>query len=250
MFCKWYNSNPFLFSETFQVQHHLSQFCFFFTEIFLTKGKRSDSRAFEPSVNSNLITRVLTIYHVNLAQSTAMEQKRFGLYSLSTALRNIRLFLVSANFMSLVFFFLLFLNSACQQGWIGNGMFCYKLFTSSETWENAKEECEKWNATLVKVESHDENDFIKKKVLPTNKYGTHDYWIGLSDSASEGDWMWTDGTKLDTYKNWGHNQPNANKNNENCVVIRIIKPFRYRYGKWHDIQCSNEKEYICEIESL
>ena len=79
--------------------------------------------------------------------------------------------------MSLVFIFLLFLNSACQQGWIGNGRLCHKSFTSRETWENAKEECEKWNASLVKVKSREENDFIKTKLLPTNKNGS--YWIGL-----------------------------------------------------------------------
>ena len=104
--------------------------------------------------------------------------KRFDLRSLSPALLNLRLLLVSTNFMSLVFLFLLFLNSACQQGWIGNGKSCYKLFTSSKTWENAKEECEKWHAGLVKVESREENDFIKTKLLPTDK--KENCWIGLS----------------------------------------------------------------------
>ena len=87
--------------------------------------------------------------------------------------------------MSLVFLFLLFLNSACQQGWIGNGTSCYKLFTSPKTWENAKKECEKWNARLVKVESSEENDFIKTEVLPTD--ANENYWIGLSDSHKEND---------------------------------------------------------------
>ena len=71
--------------------------------------------------------------------------------------------------MSLAFLFLLFLNSACQQGWISNGKSCYKLFTSSKTWENAKEECKKWNARLVKVESSEENDFIKRSFCRPTK---------------------------------------------------------------------------------
>ena len=103
--------------------------------------------------------------------------------------------------MFLVFLLLLFLNSACQQGWIGNGKSCYKLFTSSKTWENAKEECEKWHAGLVKVEFPEENDFIKTKLLPTDK--EENYWIGLSDPDNENVWKWTDGTRLDLdgYKN-------------------------------------------------
>ena len=83
----------------------------------------------------------------------------------------------------------------------------------------AKEKCEKLHSRLVKVESREENDFIKTKLLPTDKDGN--YLIGLSDSDKEGDWMWTDGTQLDLdgYKNWGHNQPNDSNNNEHCVVI-------------------------------
>ena len=53
------------------------------------------------------------------------------------------------------------------------------------------EECEKCQAGLGKVESREENDFIKTKlqILPTHQNGS--YWIFLSDSN---DWMWTDGT--------------------------------------------------------
>ena len=40
-------------------------------------------------LSSNLNTRVLTICHVKLMQSTALEQKRFDLPSLSPALRNL-----------------------------------------------------------------------------------------------------------------------------------------------------------------
>ena len=149
--------------------------------------------------------------------------------------------------MSLVFLFLLFLNSACQQGWINNGKSCYKLFTSSKTWKKAKEECKKWNARLVKVESSEENDFIKTELLPTDEDVS--YWIGLSDSDNEGDWMWTDGTQLDSdgYKNWGDKRPKTNENNiEDCVVIKIRKSDSDHYGKWHDRPCSTERKYICE----
>ena len=173
--------------------------------------------------------------------------KRFDLRSLSTALRNIRLLLVSTNFMFLVFLLLLFLNSACQQGWIGNGTSCYKLVKPSNTWENATKECKKLNARLVKVDSREENDFIKTELLPTHIDGG--YWIGLSDSDNEGDWMWTDGTQLDSdgYKNWGDGQPkNNNDNDEDCVLIRIRESDPDHYGKWHDRPCRLDKKYICE----
>ena len=174
--------------------------------------------------------------------------KRFDLRSLLPTLRSRRLLLVSTNFMSLVFIFLLFLNSACRQGWIGNGTLCYKSFRSPKTWKNAKKECEKWNATLVKIESREENDFIKTKVTQTNI--GDDYWIGLSDSDREADWKWTDGTQLaqDGYKNWADNQPDNHLNNEHCVIILIrTKEFSPELnGKWNDVQCSNEMYFICQ----
>ena len=146
--------------------------------------------------------------------------------------------------MSLVFIFLLFLNSACQQGWIGNGTLCYKSFRSPKTWENAKEECEKWNASLVKIESREENDFVTQ----THKSG--DYWIGLSDSDTEDDWKWTDGTQLaqDRYKNWADNQPDNYLNKEHCVVIliRTNELSLELNGKWNDQPCSNEMYFICQ----
>ena len=176
----------------------------------------------------------------------AVGAKRFDLRSLSPALLNLQLLLVSTNFMSLVFLFLLFLNSACQQGWIGNGMSCYKLFTSNKTWKNATEECEKWNARLVKVESRQENDFIKAKILPTNE--NDNYWIGLSHSGQGNVWMWTDGTQLDSggYENWGNKQPDNKKNKQNCVVIQIRKSDPDGNGKWHDRRCFREWKYVCE----
>ena len=47
-----------------------------------------------PSITCNLITHVLTTYHVKLAQSTALEQKRFDLRLMLPAFCNLWLSLV------------------------------------------------------------------------------------------------------------------------------------------------------------
>ena len=53
------------------------------------------SRVFGPFVTRILITRVLTIHHVKVTQSTGIKQTHFYLRSLSPAIPNFRLLLVS-----------------------------------------------------------------------------------------------------------------------------------------------------------
>ena len=65
----------------------------------LTKNERNTqnaiwSRVDRPSTPRTLITNVLTICHVKLTQSTALEQKRLDLRSLSSALSNLYYLLV------------------------------------------------------------------------------------------------------------------------------------------------------------
>ena len=93
---------------------------------------------------------------------------------------------------------------------------------------------------LVKIESSEENNFIKSK-YPTGN-GVH-YWIGLSDSEEEGTWKWSDGTGLTGYNNWGQDQPKEN-NKKNCVDIRGHR------GKWRHQDCSDSQGYICEFRPV
>ena len=149
------------------------------------------------------------------------------------------------NLMSLVkFLFILFLNSACQQGWIGNGTSCYKLFTSPKlTWEKAQEECKQIGANLVKIESSlEEKYLLETGHSSVNRY----YWIGLSYSANERVWKWADGTILDGYENWFEdNRPNFAYWSP-CTVMHIIKRPSYYYAKWYFLSCSARNGYICE----
>jgi len=95
---------------------------------------------------------------------------------------------------------------------------------------------------LVKIDSAEENDFIKSKYLN----GTVDYWIGLSDSVNEGTWKWIDGTGLTRFINWKSDQPN-NMNDQDCGAIRMGEHYNsYFDAEWHDSDCSSSKGFICE----
>ena len=96
----------------------------------------------------------------------------------------------------------------------------------------------------MKIESSDENDFIKSKFLAASNL---DCWIGLTDSQTEGDWKWTDGSQLAGYTNWMTGQPN-NYKEQDCVRIAMGNHYTDYYdGHWHDIDCSEVKGFICEM---
>ena len=94
----------------------------------------------------------------------------------------------------------------------------------------------------MKIESAEENDFIKREYLT----GVVDYWIGLTDSVNEGEWKWSDGTRLTGCINWFPTQPN-NINDQDCGGIRYEdRKGSFYDAQWHDNGCSNVKGCICE----
>ena len=103
---------------------------------------------------------------------------------------------------------------------------------------NAKVNCQNVGAKLVKIETEDENQFIKTEYLSRRDL----YWIGLSDSVKEGEWKWTDQTGLIGYANWRKDQPN-NYDDQDCVAI--VNGW-YFNAEWNDDFCSKQLGYICE----
>ena len=124
---------------------------------------------------------------------------------------------------------------------------CYMLFTRCETWRNAQEKCQTHGARLVKIESADENEFIKTTFLKTSASSPSSsiaYWIGLSDEEKEGEWKWTDGSLLSgKYKNWHEANPDNYGGNENCGSIRFGLLWD---AEWNDRRCHAILGFICE----
>jgi len=68
--------------------------------------------------------------------------------------------------------------------------------------------------------------------------GNHVYWIGLSDTTAENNFVWDDGTPTD-FTQWNNNEPNDWGSGEDCVHIR-------KNGGWNDIRCSAKGHYVCQ----
>uniref|UniRef100_A0A671XI52 C-type lectin domain-containing protein n=1 Tax=Sparus aurata TaxID=8175 RepID=A0A671XI52_SPAAU len=128
----------------------------------------------------------------------------------------------------------------CQEGWEQNGPQCYYFSTDKLTWEQAREKCRRDGADLVKIESEDEDKMVEKEDR---------FWIGLTDSVTEGTWLWTDGTPLNkSLTFWGKGQPDnlkgENADGQDCVRMGEISRSGLKW--WFDKSCTAPQKRICE----
>lgn len=108
-------------------------------------------------------------------------------------------------------------------------------------WADAKAECEKIGATLPIISNAPENaDILKVKT----QMNLGEAWLGLNDIATEGSYIWTDGTPAKNYVNWAGGEPNNggvpnNMNDQDCIRM-------YSNGQWDDLGCSALQNVFCE----
>uniref|UniRef100_A0A8C6Y9P9 Collectin subfamily member 10 n=1 Tax=Naja naja TaxID=35670 RepID=A0A8C6Y9P9_NAJNA len=65
-------------------------------------------------------------------------------------------------------------------------------------------------------------------------------FIGLNDIEKEGQFMYADGTPLQSYSNWKDGVPQDTQENEDCVEMLST-------GKWNDTECHLTMYFICEF---
>ena len=93
----------------------------------------------------------------------------------------------------------------------------------------------------MNIGSVDEDNFIQREFL----IGKVDFWIGLTDSETEGIWKWTSGATLSGYTNWRPGQPNDHGGGQDCGGI--MNGHNQYNGEWHDNNCSLGRGFICEM---
>ncbi|XP_061074160.1 CD209 antigen-like protein C isoform X3 [Conger conger] len=131
----------------------------------------------------------------------------------------------------------------CPQGWEQFSSKCYYFSTEGKSWMNSHRDCVRQGADLVIIESGKEQEFITKYIQDLN-------WIGLSDSETEGTWLWVDGTLLQ--KNyWRSGEPDNRFQLQRDTYTPADCALTYP-GKnlWVDAGCHLFARFICETDAL
>ena len=105
----------------------------------------------------------------------------------------------------------------------------------------AKKFCEEEQevpARLIEIDSAVENRAIIAEIQRRNEIGRvgwkFNFWLGITDRHSEGNWVLESTGKSVVYTNWNYGEPNnAGRSGENCVFIN-------GNYKWNDIDCNDK----------
>ncbi|XP_030597009.1 hepatic lectin-like [Archocentrus centrarchus] len=141
----------------------------------------------------------------------------------------------------------------CKAGWEHHGGKCYHFSISKSSWSQSRAECRAKGGDLVKIDSREEQRFLDGRVRNLMNEAEDKFWIGLTDSAAEGRWMWVDNTPLtESLKFWSNKEPdnwNGTKgehpDGEDCARMGE-KGGAKDLNLWFDAVCSNPHKSICE----
>ncbi|KAK7503121.1 hypothetical protein BaRGS_00005747 [Batillaria attramentaria] len=125
----------------------------------------------------------------------------------------------------------------CKVGWTRFQDSCYVLLREHVPWTSAKIMCEALGGGLLEIHSKAENDFITQLA----RHNGREYlWLGLTDLAHEGKWVWISNGQAPDYNNFLGTAPNNLQNHEggeDCAYLKVPES-----GHWGDYYCELHTE--------
>ena len=86
-------------------------------------------------------------------------------------------------------------------------------------WSEAKDYCKADGGKLVEIDSEEENTALAEEIKK-RRLTKWNFWMGLTDSESEGDWRLESNGLTTNYTNWGGDEPNSwGGRNEDCAQL-------------------------------
>ena len=114
------------------------------------------------------------------------------------------------------------------------------------SWFDANDHCKSKGGKLVEIDSEEENTGLVDEI---NKQGFTEremnFWMGLTDMESEGDWRLASNGLKPQYENWhkdpidpSKDQPNNGGGDQDCARLRI-GPISSWKDTWSDVNCKS-----------
>ncbi|CAN5783070.1 hypothetical protein BH11MYX2_BH11MYX2_24790 [soil metagenome] len=114
---------------------------------------------------------------------------------------------------------------------------CYFSFDAVTGHAPAAQRCADEGAHLATI-----SESAEQAAVLSLYAGDVNQWLGLSDQAVEGTFVWTDGTPLG-FTAWSSGEPNDDLGREDCVEM-------WRAGQWNDRLCSDNLHFVCERDPV
>lgn len=122
----------------------------------------------------------------------------------------------------------------------------YMYVDYADSWNSAKEWCERRGGHLATITSEEENSFLYNLLQSIN---VQNAYFGFTDEETEGVWKWVTGEESD-YTNWSDDEPNNDWLSENYATFF----YSCSDGTWNDGDFGNFTEggsaFICEWDEI
>jgi hypothetical protein len=125
----------------------------------------------------------------------------------------------------------------------------YVLCKTRALWSDAQSSCSSMGMTLARIDSAEENTWIVNTLIGPSGSNLPEDWVfvGGTDAAVEGSWIWPDGAVFTTgkqptsgmYTNWRSGEPNNAGAGEDCLLVQSG-------GSWIAMTCEVPRNYACE----
>jgi Lectin C-type domain len=125
----------------------------------------------------------------------------------------------------------------CPYAYFPAGTSCYRFDSAQVSWMTAEARCENEGAHLAVIDDANED-----ALLATTAAAGTTFWIGLTDSASEGRFTWVTGGG--PYANWAIGEPDATSGQEDYVEVRLTD------HRWKSNFASAASAYVCEYDGV
>ncbi|XP_065325929.1 galactose-specific lectin nattectin-like, partial [Pelmatolapia mariae] len=226
-----------------------------YSDVKFARGKKGANEAVTPSTDSTYSEIKISKIQPSTAELSDSAQQ--AVVSKGSKVTSERVVLVVLSvLLAAALIALCFTNDPCykcEEGWELHGEKCYYFSISKSSWKQSRDECRAKEGDLVKIDSREEQTFLERRLRDVMTRDEDKFWIGLTDSAVEGRWVWVDGSPLDqSLKFWSGNEPDNWKgrngehpDGEDCARMGA-KGGADDLKCWFDAFCSKPQRSICE----